>query len=274
MTDASLPAGRFTQANFRVGDVFSRAWSVFSRNFFKFGLATGAASLPTLLAPQPGIGPAGNLNFNMPLFFTAVGLVMVLNLLSQAIVFYGAFQDMRQRPVSLIEGFKVSLGRFFPLVGLGIVFFLAMFVIAMFAGILFVVPGLKYLSPLIVIPIGMLGLMWSMGTPVCVVERAGPLHSLGRSRELTKGCRWKIFGLLLLIVIPGLIVSAIVGAALGTIHALGPTSSLATAATQVLGLIWNALWTAFFAVVIVVTYHNLRVAKEGIDTDQIAAVFE
>jgi hypothetical protein len=32
--------------------------------------------------------------------------------------------------------------------------------------------------------------------------------------------------------------------------------------------------TAFYAVLIVVTYHDLRVAKEGIDTDQIAAVFE
>jgi hypothetical protein len=39
-------------------------------------------------------------------------------------------------------------------------------------------------------------------------------------------------------------------------------------------LIWNALWAAFFAVVNVVAYHDLRVAKEGVDTAQIAAVFE
>jgi hypothetical protein len=32
--------------------------------------------------------------------------------------------------------------------------------------------------------------------------------------------------------------------------------------------------TAFNAIVIVVTYHDLRVAKEGVDTEQIAAVFE
>jgi hypothetical protein len=39
-------------------------------------------------------------------------------------------------------------------------------------------------------------------------------------------------------------------------------------------LIWNAIWTAFLNISIAVTYHDLRVAKEGVDTDQIAAVFE
>jgi hypothetical protein len=43
---------------------------------------------------------------------------------------------------------------------------------------------------------------------------------------------------------------------------------------QVAGLVWNAIWTAFFAILVVVAYRDLRVAKEGIDTDQIAAVFE
>jgi hypothetical protein len=39
-------------------------------------------------------------------------------------------------------------------------------------------------------------------------------------------------------------------------------------------LIWSGIWGAFFAIFVVVTYHDLRVAKEGVDTDQIAAVFE
>ena len=56
MTDASLPAGRFTQGEFRVGHVFSRAWSVFSQNFLTFILVTGIASLPPLLIPEPKPG--------------------------------------------------------------------------------------------------------------------------------------------------------------------------------------------------------------------------
>jgi len=140
--------------------------------------------------------------------------------------------------------------------------------------VLFLVPGLKYASPLLVIPVVMLFMTWSMGTPVCVVERLGPFRSLGRSRELTKGHRWKILGLFFLTMIPAVIIGAIVGAALGVILVLGPAGGFGPAVTQTIGLAWNAMWTAFFAVIIVVTYHDLRVAKEGIDTEQIAAVFE
>jgi hypothetical protein len=37
-------------------------------------------------------------------------------------------------------------------------------------------------------------------------------------------------------------------------------------------VIWHALKDAFSAILGVVIYHDLRVAKEGADTDQIAAV--
>jgi hypothetical protein len=49
---------------------------------------------------------------------------------------------------------------------------------------------------------------------------------------------------------------------------------MASTLGKVVNMVWSAVWTAFFAIVIVVTYHDLRVAKEGVDTDQIAAVFE
>jgi branched-subunit amino acid transport protein AzlD len=118
----------------------------------------------------------------------------------------------------------------------------------------------------------MLLLRWSMGAPVCVVELLGPFRSLGRSRELTKGYCWKILGLLLLSLIPGLILGVVMVVTSGVFFIFGP--SIGPAAAKMLSLIGNAMWTAFFAVLIVVAYHDLRVAKEGIGTDQIAAVFE
>jgi hypothetical protein len=39
-------------------------------------------------------------------------------------------------------------------------------------------------------------------------------------------------------------------------------------------LIWNGIWGSFFAIAVVVSYRDLRSAKEGIDIDQIAAVFD
>jgi hypothetical protein len=262
MTDASLPAGRFTQGEFRVGHVFSRAWSVFSGNFLIFMVVTGIASLPPLLIPQPAPGTAENPFGNPGLTLLALFLAIVLGTLSQAIVLYGAFQDMRGRPVSLADCFKVGLQRFFPIVGLAITVGVAV----IFASLLLIVPGL------------MLYMMWYVATPVCVVERLGPFRSLGRSRELTKGHRWKLFGLSLLILIPAFIVAGVlvgvIALLFGTGAILGLPAAFATPLGQVINLIWSAAWGAFYAVIVVVTYHDLRVAREGVDTEQIAAVFE
>jgi hypothetical protein len=43
---------------------------------------------------------------------------------------------------------------------------------------------------------------------------------------------------------------------------------------QIANFVWSALFGAFFSINFVVAYHDLRVAKEGIDTDRIAAVFD
>jgi uncharacterized membrane protein len=39
-------------------------------------------------------------------------------------------------------------------------------------------------------------------------------------------------------------------------------------------LIWTGLTAAFLGVVITVTYYDLRVIKEGVDIEQITAVFD
>ena len=108
--------------------------------------------------------------------------------------------------------------------------------------------------------------MWFVATPACVVEQLGPFRSMGRSRELTKGHRWKIFGLVLLVMIAAPTVSAIIESAL----AMSGSTLVVAAGT----LIWTAAWEAFYAICVVVTYHDLRAAKEGVDIHQIASVFD
>jgi len=262
MTDVSLPAGRFTEGDFRVGQVFSRAWSVFSGNFLTFVLVTGVANLPSLLIPQPTPGDVANPFQNVGLTLLGAFAMVVLGTISQAVVLYGAFQVMRGRPIDLAESVRIGLRRFFPIVGLAI----CMSVAVGFASLLLLIPGL------------ILFMMWFVATPVCVVEQLGPFRSLARSRVLTKGHRWKLFGLVLLIMVPALIVGAIMGAVvfatLGSGGFLAMTTALGSTLGKVVNLIWSAVWTAFYAIVIVVAYHDLRVAKEGVDTEQIAAVFE
>jgi len=260
MTNASLPAGRFARGDFRVGQVLSQTWRVFSRNFLTFIIVTGIASLPPILVqqPLPGGSPPADPFQGLGLAFLAILIAVIFNTLAQGILLYGAFEIMRGRPMNLAESAKVGLRRFFPIVGLAIV---VSFLVGL-AMALLLVPGLMLLT------------MWFVATPVCVVERAGVFRSMGRSRELTKGHRWKIFGLYLVVLIPALIIGAILGAVIVSGGAAVINSALSSTLGKIANLIWSAVWTAFLAILAVVTYHDLRVAKEGVDTDQIAAVFE
>jgi hypothetical protein len=191
---------------------------------------------------------------NLALILTLSGvsfiLLMLLSMLSQAVILQAAFQDMRRQPVNLMESLKVGLRRFFPVIGLAL---LTGFLV-MIGFILLIVPGFIFYT------------MWFVGLPACVVERLGPWSSMKRSAELTKGHRWKIFGLLILLMVVGGIVAGLIELAL---------VPLAGAIVGIIGkLIVNAFWAAFSSVIVAVTYHDLRVAKEGIDIEQIVSVFD
>ena len=108
---------------------------------------------------------------------------------------------------------------------------------------------------LMIIPGLILYAMWFVAVPACVMERLGPRTSLRRSRDLTKGHRWKLCGLALLPIIPN----------------LGITFGLATAAGPIISWFCTGIWAAFAAVVGAVTYHDLRVVK---DIEQITDVFD
>lgn len=251
MTDSILSSGRLVERDFNIGHVFNRTFSVFSRNLLPFCLVTFVASLPSALvdAAKMGAVAPGSAKAGLMLILGGFGM-MVLGAVSQAAILYGAFDDMRGRPVDLAESLKVGLRRFFPVLAVAI----AVVVLAVLAGIALLFPAFIVMTMLFV------------SIPACVVERLGPIKSMGRSAQLTKGHRWKIFGLLFATIIVGLALQSMLG---GLARATGgPMLGI------IVLLLWNAVWNAFQAILAVVTYHDLRVAKEGVDTDQIAAVFD
>jgi hypothetical protein len=67
---------------------------------------------------------------------------------------------------------------------------------------------------LLVIPALVLAVMWCMAIPASVLEDKAGAEALGRSRQLTKGNRWRLLGLFLLAGIPGGIVVTIIGVVL------------------------------------------------------------
>jgi hypothetical protein len=248
MSEAQLAADRYSEGDFRVGRVLSRTFSVLSRNLLPFSVVTAIAYLPNLaiVAEKAGTVNTGRAAL---LFIVAGLLAIALNALSEAIVLFGAFEDMRGRPVNLMASVQVGLSRLLPVLGVAIL-------VAVFTGLAAV---------LLVIPAFIVMTMLFVAMPACIVEQLGPMQSMRRSRELTKGHRWAIFGLWFLV---GIVI------AIGNQLAAGLGSLFGLGGSLLLQLIWGALAGAFNAIMVVVAYHDLRVAKEGVDTDTIASVFD
>jgi hypothetical protein len=242
-------------SNIRVGQIFNRSFTVLSGNFGKFFILALVVWLPFLLFAILLVFTF-SLSGSRSLIHTAVmSLVLflaaaLLVVLSQATLLYGAIQKMRGEEFGIGESLGRGFARFFPILGMLICAGLG----AGLASLVFLVPGV------------VLAVAWYVALPACIIEKLGPIASLRRSAYLTKGNRWRIFGIAL--IIGG--VSIVVQFALFPLLAVvvGHTAS------AIGSFIWMALFQAFSSVVIAVLYHDLRVAREGVDINQIAAVFD
>jgi hypothetical protein len=245
---------------FRVGRVLTQSFSIFFRNIASFGLLALVVTSPTYLYQMfAGVPDITNIE-SMPSFSgtsVLMGIVgFLLSYMVTAALVYGTLEDLRGNKVSVGECFSQGLARMLPVTGIAIV---TLFV-TVIAFLLFVIPGI------------IVSIMLWVTIPVAVVERRG-LGSLGRSAELTKGHRWALFGLLFIM---GIVTGGI-GMFFGIFSAMSMVNGL-TDATYAMLLATNWLSGAFIAMFVAilsaVTYHDLRVAKEGLDTDQIASVFD
>jgi hypothetical protein len=250
MTETSFAATSVSTGDFRVGAAISRSRAMLRRHFPAFLVVGVIASSPMLLLAFIQTREPADEELLSSLLWLIMVLVsvMVSSTIGQAVVIHAALQDMRRVPVRLVESLNVVLRRFWPLLGLAL------------AGLLSVV-GLVFL----IVPGLILSTLWFVVLPACIVEQLGAWTSLRRSRELTRGHRWKVLGLTVLLMIAtssGSTVEPWVTAA---------TSPLVGHAGE---LIWNGIWSAFTAIITIVTYLDLRVAKEGVDIEQIAVVFD
>jgi len=248
MTQTSFAATSVHTGDVRLGSIISRSASMLWRHFRSFFVVGLIASWPMLLQASILTAEPGDEHALRYLLWTLLILVLLIVFMTigQAIVTHAAFQDMRRGPVRLVESLNVALQRFWPLMGLALAGFLTI------VGLALLVPGLIFST------------LWFVSLPACIVEQLGPWTSLDRSRELTRGHRWKVFGLLLLLVI-GSFVSSV----------FGSWVTETSAVVAVVGaLMWNGIWTAFTATTAIATYHDLRVVKEGTDIEPFADVFD
>lgn len=247
MTQLAVDVGVISQREFRIGSAISKSFEVFSRNFVRFSLLGLVAWLPTGIIQVAA--------FNMPAQERAVwngGASLLFSLLQfvlLAAIIHATFQDMRRLPVKMGESIRRGLKRIFPLIGATMLMVLGI----LFGSLLLIVPGV------------ILYMRWYVFAPVCVVEKQGPLSALKRSAELTKGSRWKLFGIMLILFAIG----AVAGGLLAVLFLqVSPIAAIAAKG------LWQVVATTFGTIMTVMIYHDLRVAKEGVDVESIASVFD
>ncbi len=257
-----LPAGATVSVpvvEFKIGSVLSKTIGIFARNFIPFTLMAALFIAPLYVVhyflfldqinqPTPG--------FIWWEFALGAAEYLIAQLVTASLI-YGSIQELRGTRSNIVECFRRGLPLVLPVIGVTILAALAIGI----GFVLLIVPGFIVAIMLIVV------------VPVAVVERPGVVASLSRSREMTKGYRWKIFGLYLILLVFAMVVGIAITSVAG-FSLIGLDAEELALGMTLANAVLAPVTTALYAVLIAVIYHDLRIAKEGGDTEEIAQVFE
>jgi len=236
-------AGMGAPMEFSVGSVISRSFSTLFKNpILFFGLAILAGIPGILMEMFASDSPGGRVL--MSLLGTFFGIIF------QGAVAYGVYRSLRGEGAGMGDALARGMARFLPLLGISIIMGFGIGI----GVILLIIPGL------------ILSCIWAVTVPACVVEHLGVTASLSRSSELTKGYRWKVFGLLVCIFVIAFALSF--GAVF--IFTLMSNPSLVVIGAGIVAIIP----AAFQNVMIATIYYDLRAVKEGVTVDSLANVFD
>ncbi len=138
--------------------------------------------------------------------------------------------------------------------------------------------GIGLATLLLIVPGLMLMTAWAIAIPVTSMERLGPIDSLRRSMMLTRGARWQIFGVILVLAIVSGGGNYLLGRAINAFY--GGAGALNVALSHGWPL-WHIVPTALFhgfAIAVTASIHaalyvQLRTWKDGPQSDQLAEVF-
>lgn len=248
--------------SFSIGRVFSRAFGVMGRNpLVAFGVTLLLSALPTQLV-QYGFT---QLSLDMRDRDTSMAVVglgiiafligLVLRALVQGCLVRATIADSEGRKAGLGECLIAAAARALPLIGASFLFVLGLAL----GMILLIVPGVMF------------AIAFAVVAPVVVEERVGVIEAFRRAAALTRGARWKIFGLGLLILVLIWLIEAIVGVVAFLMFHQGadPFSIPVVAFNLVIG----TLVAAFSSTVQTGLYVELRDWKDGPQTSKLTDIF-
>lgn len=240
----------------RIGRVFGDSFAVVGRNpTLCIGLGVAFHALPRFGA-WLWYANSGAARVKAETFVSQYPAVVVLGAAAyftstailQTAVTRAAIVDLRGEKPAFADCFGVALILFFPMLGLSLLATLGIMV----GLVLLIVPGILLL------------LRWAVAVPVLVQEKRSIFDSMARSRDLTKGSRWALLGLWLIVTVA----SALVGLVINRVAIpFNITLGLATEATV------RAALLVFSTVVSVVSYVELRRVKEGASVEELSEIF-
>lgn len=263
--------------SFTLSNVFSRAFSSLGRGFIPLLVVT----LLLYILPNQLIFVGLRLGMGLVLGsaqsfqggMLAVSLGAWLVLYFMIFMHIGATYEVcvltqAGKPVKLGQVFAHSLGNAFPI----FVIYLLCLLGWMIGGALLLVPAFIF------------GTFFSVAVPAYVAEKPGIFGAFSRSRALTKGHRWGIFGLWVLMVVIFYILMGVIevplimpmlqasmkAAATGG-HPVPPVPSLTTMA--IIAVLFSVLWVVILAINASV-YSCLRAEKDRLSSGTVEKIFE
>jgi hypothetical protein len=259
MTDLSAPTLAIPRAAappaIRVGDVFGRSLKMFAAHWLPY-CAMMALGYAPITIPTGGLASRIIPTMESHTIAAAIAVFIVIAafasclLLASAAISFGVAQDISGRGFSFGRSVRVALRRSPAILALTLLIGLY----GLLALVLLIVPGLIVFT------------VYSVVVPVCMIEGLGPIRSMSRSAFLTKGNRGRVFEILFALYFGGAMVEQLVKFILERVA--GGIPALA------IPLIFDIVVGAFSAVALGVLYAHLRIAREGVDIEHIAAVFD
>lgn len=253
-----------------IGSVFGRSIAIIKANpVSTLGVAFVLMALPQLLGARVGMG-AAMLRTMQGGGYALLGVYTVvavaLWLVASGALVQAAVAHDQGRPADLRETLQTGVLRALPLFAVYLLFLLGVWLGCIFL----LVPGI------------MLAVIWSVCLPAVVAERPGVFGAFGRSRALTKGARWHVFGIMLLAVVIYMLVSLAVGvgsaAGSGAIGALSGSAQIRPMAppsllVQLMQAVVTTVMLTWFTLVGAALFIELRNWKDGPDADALAEIF-
>jgi hypothetical protein len=265
--DVALP--RVTR--FSIGRVLLDSFVIFGRNILLFGGVALVVRLLSLFAPVADF-PHPDGNTNWVAFSLKTGLDFVVSGLTEAAIVCGAFQCLLGRGADagdVAHGMRSAA----PIILAGVIYGFPLYAMNVIQALLTendLVVGI--LTFTLTVGAIVLSVMWWVYVPAIAIEGKGVFASLGRSAQLTKGRRWAIVGVYLLVMIAAMGPAVLFVATTGWSAYMLLTSPFTLFGA--VGYVFYAMTTAFYAVVMTVTYFYLRMEKEGVGVENVARVFD